>query len=321
MFDKQYYIKSSRRRRGRRRRVFRLILLLFFIFLVLIFKQAISMNNKQKIKVSPVVREEAITQVDPSVGLAKVISNTLGKEEDNYGIVVYRFKPEEIYTLNDQKNYDSASLYKLWIMATAFDQIKQGKLKENQIMSKSLKDLYKDFKIATDSALMTDEAITLSVKDAIEKMIIISDNNSALLLSETVGLSNVSDFLQRNGMLESKLGSGSYNPSSSPYDVALFMDKLYEGRLINKIYSDKMLSLLKRQRLNEKIPKYLPEGAVVAHKTGELDQFSHDGGIVYSPKGDYIIIVMSQTNDRDQANETIANLSKAIYSYFNEVSP
>ena len=47
-----------------------------------------------------------------------------------------------------------------------------------------------------------------------------------------------------------------------------------------------MLELLKAQTLNDKLPKYLPDQVIMAHKAGELDDVSHDAGIVYSPAGD-----------------------------------
>lgn len=43
-----------------------------------------------------------------------------------------------------------------------------------------------------------------------------------------------------------------------------------------------------KQKINDRIPKFLPKEVVVAHKTGDMDYFEHDVGIVYTPKGDYI---------------------------------
>jgi beta-lactamase class A len=54
----------------------------------------------------------------------------------------------------------------------------------------------------------------------------------------------------------------------------------------------------------------------MAHKTGELGQVSHDGGIVYTEKGDYIIVVLSESTLPKGAEERIANISKDVYAYF-----
>ncbi len=78
----------------------------------------------------------------------------------------------------------------------------------------------------------------------------------------------------------------------------------------------RMLDLLKKQKLNNKIPKNLPPELVIAHKTGELGWFSHDAGIIYSEKGDYIIVVMSESSIPKAAEDRIADLSKNIYNYF-----
>ena len=57
-----------------------------------------------------------------------------------------------------------------------------------------------------------------------------------------------------------------------------------------------MIEILKGQTDNDKIPKGLPTGSVFAHKTGEIEGYLHDGGIVYNPQGDYIIIIMAREN-------------------------
>lgn len=252
-----------------------------------------------------------------SEGLEKIVKTVL-KDDNNFGIVIKNLKTGERYYFNEDKTFETASLYKLWIMATAFSQIQNGKLKETDILSKDVKELNKDFNIASDSADLTEGTITWPVQNAIEQMIIISDNYSALLLTEKIGLSNVAVFLKNNGFVLSKVGTDNSNPISTASDIALFWEKLYNRQLANKKYTDKMLDLLKNQRLGEKIPKNLPQDTVIAHKTGELGDISHDTGIVYTQKGDYIIIVMSKTEDFAKANQKIAEISKEVFIYFGD---
>ena len=77
-----------------------------------------------------------------------------------------------------------------------------------------------------------------------------------------------------------------------------------------------MLDLLKKQKLNNKLPANLPEGVEIAHKTGEIGYFTHDAGIVYTSKGDYIIVVLSQSDMPSAAEDRIASISKNVYDYF-----
>ena len=81
-----------------------------------------------------------------------------------------------------------------------------------------------------------------------------------------------------------------------------------------------MLGFLKGQQLNDVLPKYLPENIVVAHKTGNIDAFDNDAGIVYGPKGDYIIVLLSESDNPAGAEDRMAQLSKAVYDYFNSHS-
>ena len=77
---------------------------------------------------------------------------------------------------------------------------------------------------------------------------------------------------------------------------------------------NEMLNLLARQRLRDRIPKYLPDGTRVANKTGSWSDVTHDAGIVFGPNGAYVIAVMV---GRGGEHETIAEISRIVYAYLN----
>lgn len=294
-----------------------LLLILFFlvisVFLFLHKPNAIMLSEKAIIKITPIPTKPILQSNQP---LGNAVQSALIGTHGTYGIVVENLKTHENYYQNAQKTYLSGSLYKLWVMAEVFDQIKQERLHDNQILSKSVPDLNKEFGIDPDLAEKTSGTITYSVDDALYQMITISDNYAALLLADKVGLTNIATFLIKNGFYSSKVGMHGKDPVTTPVDIALFFEKLYRGQLIDQTYSSKMIALLKQQRLNDKIPEYLPTNIIVAHKTGELDNVTHDAGIVYAPNGDYILVVLSLIDDRELANERIANVSKAVFGYF-----
>jgi len=247
--------------------------------------------------------------------LKNTIDKALKEAQGTYGIVIRNLNTKEEYYLNEHREFDTASLYKLWVMATAFTQIQSGQLKENSILSQNIQVLNNKFNIGSESTELTEGTITVSVKGALNKMITISDNYAALLLSEKVRLSNVSDFLKKNGLIESRLGEP---PKTTPYDIALFLEKLYKNELANEDNTQKMIELLSRQTLNNKLPKYLPSNLSIAHKTGELGYFTHDAGIVFTNKDEYLIVVLSESDNPSGAEERIAEISKAVYDYFEE---
>jgi beta-lactamase class A len=245
--------------------------------------------------------------------IREAVESALTGTKGTYGVAVVNLKTGEKYFRGEHRVFDAGSLYKLWIMATVFDQINKGLLTEDQILSQDIAVLNGKFNIADEAAEQTEGTITLSVKEALNKMITISDNYAALLLSEKVKLSVVRSYLADHGFTESVLGEP---PTTTPYETAVFFEKLYRGELADAVSTAKMLDLLKLQQINTKLPKYIPDSVIIAHKTGELGSFSHDAGIVYTDKNDYVIVVFSESDFPQAAEDRIARVSQAVYNYF-----
>ncbi len=253
------------------------------------------------------------TLFNPSAGLEEVVKKALLGSKGTYSVAIKDLKTGRSYYLNEKKEFEAASLYKIWVLAEAENQIRKGKIKESEILTQDIEILNEKFDISSESAELTEGEISLSVKSAISQMIVISHNYAGLLLAEKVRLSNISSFIKENGFVQTSLGKP---PKTTAHDVALYFEKLYKGELVNKVRSEEMLALFKKQQLNDKLPKYLPIETVVAHKTGELGYYSHDGGIVFGTKSDYIIVILSKSNYPPGAVERIAAISKAVYDYF-----
>ncbi len=263
---------------------------------------------------------ENLTQENPASGVARYLGNAveeaLAGAEGTYGIVIQNLKTGETYYANGHKVFDTGSLYKLWVMATVYHQIQNGQLQKDQVLSQSAATLNEEFYIDSDYAELTEGAVTLTIQEAITQMITISHNYAALLLMEKIKLSSVAAFLKDNGFSESAMGTDGGYSTTTPSDIALFLEKLYQGELANNQYTNEMVNLLKNQQLNEGLPKYLPEEAIVAHKTGEINLYKHDAGIVFSDSGDYSIAIMSESDFPAGAQERIALVSKGVFDYF-----
>lgn len=296
------YIEKRRSLKRRKRLLIFTVLLLILVtfFSAIFYSIKINIGFKQEEK-----------------SLNRNIQASLNEAKGVYAISIKNLKTNETYFVNEHKVYDSGSLYKLWIMATVYQQIEAGILNEDEMLSGDIATLNEKFNISSDSADLTEGVITLGIRDALNQMITISHNYAALLLTERVKLSSVAQFLDKNGFKESSIGSDNNPPQTTSSDIALFFEKLYKGELASQENTIKMLEFLKKQQLNDKLPKLLPEGTVVAHKTGEIDYQTHDAGIVYSPKGDYIIVIMSESDMPSAAADREAQISKAVYDYFN----
>lgn len=245
--------------------------------------------------------------------LKSVSQESMIDTKGRYGIFIKNLKTGESYTLAEHEKFHSASLYKLWVMGTVFEEIKKGNLSEIEVLSDDIANLNRKFSLSKEEAELTEGTIKQTVTLALEQMITISHNYSALLLSSKVGERKMQEFLKKYSFNQSSLDPLETTPS----DIGLFFELLYEGKIVDGESSKKMLELLSRQKINDRIPKLLPTGVRVAHKTGDIGLYENDGGIVFSPAGDYIFVALSQSDVPKAAGERIAELSKAVFDYFN----
>jgi beta-lactamase class A len=88
-----------------------------------------------------------------------------------------------------------------------------------------------------------------------------------------------------------------------------------------------MITLLTQNRIGILIEAGVPEGTKVAHKHGwavdPVDGLMHtvaDAALVYTPGGNYILTIFVHNDAQivwDNANRLFADLSSAVYNYFN----
>lgn len=275
-----------------------------------------------KIAVSPIPDEEVAGDTTAGTTLQlfddqldKSINEALAGTNGTYAIIIKDLRTGKTYTKNEHESFETASLYKLWVMAETYRQVADGTLTEETGMKNSVESLNKIFNISSESAELQEGEISLTVKQALEKMITISDNYSAYLLMTKIRTSSVRSLLESQNFSSSSIGP---EPKTDPADMALFLEKLYRNELGTREHTEKMLDLLGKQQLNDRIPKYLPKGIKVMHKTGELGRMKHDVGIVSGPSGDYIIVLMSDSNNPQAAAERLAKVSENVYNYMSK---
>lgn len=268
---------------------------------------------------SPIVKGvETVRHVIRSKDLEKIVRGETDGQKGNYAVAIKNLKTGEEFFMDENKRFSSGSLYKLWVMAETYKQIDEGKFALGTKLSDSVSNLNKRFGLASESAELKEGNISQTVEQALTQMITISANYPSYLLSSKLGSKNIRQFLADYKFPDSNIGTLTTEPYTTPLNIFLFFEKLYKKELVNKIASEEMIELLKRQKLNDRIPKYLPKGIVIAHKTGELFGNKHNAGIVFSSKGNYIIVLMSKTNSEKNAAEVEAQISKKVWDYFNK---
>lgn len=195
----------------------------------------------------------------------------------DWSIYVKNLDTNEYILIND-KSMCAASTIKLFCMAATYERIEQGWLSESYVY------------------------------DLLYSMITVSSNQSynSLLKMNVVGFTDkwiadngFNDTKQVNGLEPSTNDYGlstGYGPNmTSAKDCGRLLEQIYRGECVSKSASAKMLALLKKQQVRNKIPSGVPSGVVVANKTGETDDESHDTAIVFSKGADYILCIFAST--------------------------
>jgi beta-lactamase class A len=105
-----------------------------------------------------------------------------------------------------------------------------------------------------------------------------------------------------------------YRNVSSPRDMAVYLKTLINFKNKYPKEGNELMGYLKNTIYNDRLPKYLPQKASVAHKIGTQTAVVNDVGIIYD-KHPFILTVMSKNVDEGQASEVIAQISKIVYYY------
>ena len=202
-------------------------------------------------------------------------------------------------------------------------------INEQQMVAASLIKLFimADFLEQAESGLV---APGIEAERLLGEMITVSDNAATNELVSRIGAGDtnngresVNAYCLQNGYFHTQQNrdlavESSLENYTSAKDTGKILENIYRRTCISEPADTYMLDLLKAQQRQNKIPAGIPEGIVVANKTGELMEIENDAAIVFSPGGDYIFCVMSSgLENTGKAREQIVELSALIYAYFN----
>ncbi len=216
--------------------------------------------------------------------------------------------------------YLAASVIKLYIMAEAVRQCKEGRLSKDELVA-----IDKSKCVPSCGALTyMHDGLEVTIEDLYTLMIILSDNSATNFLIDILGEEAINEGIRALGCEKTQLNRKMYDAEKSargiqnyvcPVELVSFFEKLYQGTLFDTNSSEHMLSVLKNQRLNGKIPFYIhniPDRGAIAHKTGEDTGITHDVGIVYA-KQPFILVFLGNETDVAGYEREMAEISLLLY--------
>lgn len=254
-------------------------------------QQTITISKGQKTVTEPVITDSA-NKLSP---LSKVIVKATNAYPVDFGIVVQNLKTGDRIGVNDKLSFKSASIYKLFVGYEVMRKVDKGELR------------------------LSDAHGGTTIQECMRVMIVVSDNNCGRSLRNLIGAANqpMQDLIEV-GFVDTNL-TGDY-PVTTARDVAFLYEDLYSQRHLLKSTNDVYLKMLKNQQVNNRIPQALPSGTKIAHKTGDLEGYSHDTGIIYTKFGDFSIVILSGQwpNGYSDAPPAIVDVTKQIYDWLDK---
>lgn len=217
----------------------------------------------------------------------------------------------EVYFLDSKRHVSSqnsvatpaASVIKLFIMDYIYHLVAQGSITmEASIEGESL------------------DALT-------KRMIQLSDNQATNVLINYFSMDTLNAYFQKSGysdtqlqrlMLDETARSQGLENYTSLDDCVSYLKKLYEHK--DQLVNQAMLTILKGQTIQTKIPSQLPETIEVANKTGELDTVENDVGIVFAKEPFVIVVLSNGVKVPQQMREAIGEFASAAFNAANETS-
>ena len=221
---------------------------------------------------------------------------------DQLGFVLINEQTGEAITTNESRIFTSASLYKLFLTYAILEQVDAGVL--------SLQDQ------------MADGA---TIDDYLTSTITVSANETAKALAHLIGWENIETFIHDQGFI-----STTFNPylesdgvyyngdlETTPAEVAFLLECLLDGELLSEASTKYFLGLLGNQQLVYALNTGLSSDVTFAHKTGLLDDVSHDAGILSMDGQNYIVAVLTDgwLNATDDATPVFEEIGSAVMTY------
>ena len=238
------------------------------------------------------------------------------------GIYIKDLETGKTWDYNSDRLFPSASLIKVPIMAAVCEKIQLGEI----TLDTQIKLTRRDRVGGSGSLKWVREGTSLSVMEIIFKMITESDNTATKMLIDYVSMPYLENSFKTLGLVRTNITPEGMSLSSgrvprenftTAREMASLMERIYAGQLVSKESSEFMLDVLKHNKSRSRLRKGLPLGWEIGHKTGLLRKNCHDVGIVFSPRGDYVIAVLtSEAPNYTEAKNFISKVAKLTYQYY-----
>lgn len=236
----------------------------------------------------------------------------------------------ESVSLNGNQRFPMQSVYKLPISMAVLNQVDQGNLKPDLKIRIEASDIVRGSQVLDENS----QGKEFSLSELLQYMVSKSDNTACDVLLRLIGEpQRVTEYLSSLGIndivvanTEKELAQDpavQYRNSATPDAAVVLLRTLREGRGLSKSSQALLLQWMTETRTGlKRIKGLLPNGTVVAHKTGTsatvngVTAATNDVGLVTLPNGQHLAIAVfvSDSQATDVIREkVIAKVARAAW--------
>jgi beta-lactamase class A len=248
----------------------------------------------------------------------------------------------KMVAIDADKPVQTASVIKLTVLYTALEQVRAGRVHLDDKITLNKKDQVQ----GSGMLMFLDTPVTLTFKDVLTMMIIVSDNTATNLAIDHLGLKTIDDQIVSIGLKDTWLYKKVYTPAEGPMpadqaqfglgkttarEMASVMQRFVACDLnppgtnakptpVDEQLCAVAMHMLKSQFYRESIPRYLEtvdtseQDTAIANKTGALDAVRNDVGVVFARHGTIVLSLFTYDN-KDQS-WTVDNEGEVLMARF-----
>lgn len=264
------------------------------------------------------------------MNLERAVDEAVADIEGVFGVAAHDWATGERFARHGDRPFLTASVVKVPILVGVLDRVQHGVLSLDQRFELEPGDyvagsgLLKEF----------DPGVSLTLKDYLTAMIVISDNTATNLALRIVGIPTINAYLAGLGLVHTR----SHRPvrsegplpgehrgigTTTPLEMLSILDGLVGQTILTPELCDLALSILKRQQYTEGLPRYLPTEATVANKVGMVHDVRADVGILFPPDHPPITLAVLSDSLADRRYSVdnpgwlgIARIARTVYDHW-----
>lgn len=251
--------------------------------------------------------------------IAKFVEEQIGLGQVQEMSVYYRdLSNGPWFGINENTKYNPASMMKVPIMIAWLKRAEKNPAVLRRKLTFDEKGYpgppqgFKPAKTLADGASYT-------VEDLLRNMMYFSDNKSFWLLYHNMAPREYDAIFDNMDVNNDQDGDG--NVKITVHSYSGFLRILYNASFLSKEMSEKALRLMSFEDFPKGIVAGIPKGIKLASKFGEFSDYKnpgmkqlHEFGIVYHPKGPYIIGILTRGYNIEKQVDIIKTVSSMIYN-------